>query len=1027
MLGNARSRPIRHGSSPALLGVLLLATLPALGSVPAIAQVRARVLDLPLYEPAQGKTALPAYHPQKIVLELGPDAPRPGFGSSFRREAVPQRLAASGLGALDALNAGHAVTVFTPMFPAATPPAIGSGDEDLTRWYIVEFPAGVSLAQALVDYAEIPGVVGAEPVPLHAVGYTTNDPLRFNQWQHAASSVNAAWDLAQGDTSIVVAIVDTGVQYNHPDLGGAAAPYTAGVIAHNWAEMGGTPGFDDDSNGFVDDFRGWDFVTSATGAPGEDLTLADNDPKDFNGHGTFCAGMASARTDNGVGIAGTAFRAKILPVRVGWSNAGGMGLVDMVYCAQAINYATSRGARVINCSWSNSNLPSLISAVTAAINAGASVCVAAGNDGVENPPQNYLATRGDCVDVGATDINDERAGFSNFGSWVDVSAPGSNVYSTTSIAYSPNYGGGSGTSFSAPFVAGAIALYQGFRRSEGKPLATPAEVLLRLRDTGDDIDAINGGHAGLVGSRLNVERLISDPPTSWARLGVGAFNTSPALVDLDGDGDEEVVIGGTDQKLIAVTGASGDTLPGFPLTVIGAINSTPAIWDVDLDGAPEILFGTNQGRLYAVNGDGSIVPGYPVLLAGDLRAGPVVGDIDGTNAGFECVIGSATGQIWVLDRAGVVRPGWPQLARGAIYATPALHDFNGSGFSDIVVGAYDSTLYAWHGDGTPRTGWPIALPNRILSAAAVGDIDRDGAADVVVGCFDEKVHAFDADGTPLAGWPATVAGAVRSSPALADLAGNDGWLEVAVASDGPTLTVLDNNGAFVTGWPQALTGSVVGGVVVGDVENDGMLDIVVGALDKSISIFRASGQPKIGWPRFYDGVISGTPSLADIDDDARLEIVFGTETKRLRAVDMGQGSWNAALMPWPTHHRDYLRRGSVSQSLVDVAPGQVLFAGGGSRSIALRAAPNPTAGTMRLTLRRAIVSPDAGGDGVRIFDVAGRLVRELDLAGGAATAAETSIAWDGADAHGRAMPSGLYFARARWGGREASVRLVRTR
>ena len=404
----------------------------------------------------------------------------------------------------------------------------------------------------------MPGVVGAEPVALQALSYTPNDPQVANQWHHwnagdTDSDLREAWDLAKGDTTVVVAIVDTGVQYNHADLGGATAPYTSGVIWHNWVEMGGTPGVDDDGNGFVDDFRGWDFVSSAVGVPGEDLSGADNDPKDYVGHGTFCAGMASTRTDNGVGIAGTAFKAKIMPLRVGWQNSpGGSGVVDMVFCAQAINYARQNGANVINCSWSNSDLPGLVSAVTAAINAGVTVCVAAGNDGVQVPPQNYLATRGDCVDVAATDINDMRAGFSNYGAWVDVSAAGSSVYSTYSSAYTPTYATGSGTSYSSPFTAGVVALYQGYRKSLGEPLATPAQVLLRLRDTGDDIDGINGGFAGLVGTRLNAYRMLTDPPTSWANLGAGAFNSSPALVDLDGDGDEEIVIGGTDQKLVAV-------------------------------------------------------------------------------------------------------------------------------------------------------------------------------------------------------------------------------------------------------------------------------------------------------------------------------------------------------------------------------------------------------------------------------------------------------------------------------------------
>ena len=143
-------------------------------------------------------------------------------------------------------------------------------------------------------------------------------------------------------------IVDTGILYNHPDLGGIAAPHTGGNIWSNYAELAGTPGVDDDGNGFIDDFRGWDFVTAVSGAPGEDLTTADNDPKDFNGHGTFCAGMASARTDNVHGIAGTAFKSKVMAVRAGWDN-GTTGVVDLTWCAQGINYAVQKGALVVNC------------------------------------------------------------------------------------------------------------------------------------------------------------------------------------------------------------------------------------------------------------------------------------------------------------------------------------------------------------------------------------------------------------------------------------------------------------------------------------------------------------------------------------------------------------------------------------------------------------------------------------------------------------------------------------------------------
>ena len=1025
MLGPARSR-LRIPASIAAVAGLALGVAVAGWAPPAAAQARGRVLDLPLYEPAAGRTAVPAYHARKLVLEMAPSTPRPGFGGVVRPGLAPLRLASSGVVALDAVNARYGAFVHEPLFPTATAPDPGAPVEDLTRFYVVELPEGAPLEQALADYAAVPGVLGAEPVAILPVSYVPNDPGRVNQWQLGQpsdkdSDVYEAWDLTQGDTTIVVGIIDTGVLYAHPDLGGAAAPHTAGNIAHNWIEMGGSPGVDDDGNGFVDDFRGWDFVSLATGVAGEDLSGVDNDPKDFVGHGTFCAGMASARTDNGVGIAGTGFRTRILPLRIGWANApGGSGVVDMSWAAQAINYAANNGVRIVNCSWQSSNLSALVAATTYAIGRGVTIVVAAGNENTDTPPQNYLATRGDCIDVASVDAADLRSSFSNYGPWIDVSAAGENVYSTNSNMYAAGYQTGSGTSYAAPFVAGALGMWQGWRRAQGLPPASPAKSLLRVRDTGDAIDAINGGHAGMLGNRLNVHRLMADPPTSWTNAGSGGFTSSPAIVDLDGDGDEEIVIGGTDQRVVAVTGADADTLPGFPVLLTGAINASPAIWDVDLDGTPEILVGTNQGRFYAIRGNGTLVPGYPVFLTGDLRAGPAVADIDAANPGLEVAIGSSDGHLWVLDRTGAIRPGWPKLARAAIYATPALHDFDGDGSSEIVVGAFDSTLYGFRGDGTAMPGWPVALPDRILSSAAIGDVDRDGAADIVVGCYDQKVHGLKADGTPMAGWPVNVAGAARSSPALADLVGNDGFVEVAIASAGPTRYVFDGFGMYAPGWPKALGGQVVGAIAVADGDGDAVLDVVCGAADKGLYVYSAFGQPKVGWPRFYDGVISGGPSIGDPDDDGRVEIAFGTESKRLRAVDMGPGTWNAARAPWPTMHRDNFRRGSLSSLVVGVAGG--VPAGGAEVSLAFGASPNPASGAMRLVLRRPSTPGAAGGE-VRLYTVAGRLVRTLAVP--ASDAAEVALTWDGADDSGRPAPTGLYFAHARWAGREARLRLVR--
>ncbi len=470
----------------------------------------------PLAAPSEAMST-PNVHPHRLVLELDSGTPRPGFGHAQRPDAEPNRLASSGLSALDVVHARYQPRVYEPMFPTATPPAPGSNDEDLTRFYIVELPANASLSQALADYGSVRGVAGAEPVPLTSVGYMPNDPMLGDQWQLGQSSdhdsdVFEAWDVIQGDSTIVIAILDTGVLYSHEDLGGTEPPYTAGNIAHNWVEMGGLPGVDDDGNGYVDDLRGWDFVAGGTGVPGEDLSGADNDPIDFAGHGTFCAGMASARTDNGLGIAGTGFRAKLLPVRIGWKDTpSSPGQIDMGFAAQALVYATDNGAHVINCSWESVVLTALRTAATYAINHGVTLCVAAGNHNSESTAENYLAARGDCIDVAAIDRNDVRAGFSSYGAWVDVSGCGLSVTSTMGRMSEPSYLTSNGTSVAAPFVAGAVSLYQARRLSLGLPLATPAEVRQRVHDTGDDIDALNPGYAGKLGTRINVLRMLTDP------------------------------------------------------------------------------------------------------------------------------------------------------------------------------------------------------------------------------------------------------------------------------------------------------------------------------------------------------------------------------------------------------------------------------------------------------------------------------------------------------------------------------------
>ncbi len=318
------------------------------------------------------------------------------------------------------------------------------------------------LENVLADYAAAPIVEHVEPVGRARIDYTPNDPgWNVQQWylqntgaDHDIDAVEG-WDLERGDSTAILGITDTGVLRTHPDL--------LGHIWRNWAEKNGTTGVDDDGNGYMDDSTGWDFVTGITNCwSGEDCSTADNNPTDFNGHGTHVSGIAAGITNNSTGIAGiaggggTEQGARIMPLRIGYTWADGNGYVEMDFAAQAFNYGRIKGAHAFNCSWGNNNSGGLGAATDAAIAAGIVICVAAGN--ANNSTASYLAGRTDCIAVAATDEGDVKASFSSYGSWVDVSAPGVNIYSTYSNQGTAAYWYLDGTSMATPCVTGEVGL-----------------------------------------------------------------------------------------------------------------------------------------------------------------------------------------------------------------------------------------------------------------------------------------------------------------------------------------------------------------------------------------------------------------------------------------------------------------------------------------------------------------------------------------------------------------------------------------
>jgi subtilisin family serine protease len=301
----------------------------------------------------------------------------------------------------------------------------------LENW---KLPPGLSVSQALKALQNNPNVLYAEPDYIVTVDLTPNDPSWGNLYGMGKINAPLAWDTFTGDANFVVAVIDTGIAYNHPDL-----------AANMWQNPGEIPnnGIDDDGNGYIDDVYGWDFANN------------DNDPLDGNGHGTHTAGTIGAVGNNGVGVAGVNWNVKLAALK--FLSDSGSGYTSNAVLA--IQYAVMVVFKVTkNCGGGGGNSQALYDAINAAKSAGHIFVAAAGNNGTNNDsipfyPANYNLDN--VISVAATDSNDAKASFSNYGAtMVDLGAPGVNIYSTIPGGYA-SY---SGTSMASPHVAGVAAL-----------------------------------------------------------------------------------------------------------------------------------------------------------------------------------------------------------------------------------------------------------------------------------------------------------------------------------------------------------------------------------------------------------------------------------------------------------------------------------------------------------------------------------------------------------------------------------------
>jgi serine protease len=404
------------------------------------------------------------------------------------------RLDAATQGTEKELSAkGISLAILEPIFNESSKTIQGLGNKNdfhFESYYQAKYEGNAHIETVINTLLQSDNIAYVEPSYIHSTWYTPNDVAYGTQFYLTQVKAPQAWDISRNASNVIIGIVDSGSEVTHQDL--------AGNIYVNAADP--INGIDDDGDGYVDNYYGWDLCGASAST-----MIPDNDPNVKSAaadHGVHVSGIASAVSDNGIGVASLAYNAKLLIVKTGADDNG-----TAIYKGyEGIKYAADKGAHIINCSWGGVGGGQFgQEMVNYAISKGCLVVAAAGNSGNDIPI--YPAAFDGVLAVANLNANDTKGSASNYGTYVDLSAPGQGIYNTV---YNNNYAYYSGTSMSAPLVSSAAALLKA-----KYPTYTGLQIGELLRATADNIDAQNPTYVNLLGKgRLNVYRALTEAAAS---------------------------------------------------------------------------------------------------------------------------------------------------------------------------------------------------------------------------------------------------------------------------------------------------------------------------------------------------------------------------------------------------------------------------------------------------------------------------------------------------------------------------------
>ncbi|HCN83138.1 MAG TPA: hypothetical protein DIT07_05875 [Sphingobacteriaceae bacterium] len=456
----------------------------------------------------------------------------------------------------------------------------------LDRIYELKFSGNTNIEEVINELLQNDQVEYAEPSYIYRTNYIPNDASFANQSYLNIVKAPEAWDLIRNSSSVIIGIVDTGSDMDHPDLAANFYINTADPV----------DGIDNDNDGYIDNNIGWDFV----GLSGTNR-VQDNNPSvtsDTTMHGVHVSGIASAVSNNGVGVASIAFNAKLLIVKAGADNDG-----SSIYAGfEGIKYAADHGAKIINCSWGGYSTSSFgQDVINYAISKDCLIISSAGNDNRSTP--SYPASYPGVISVASVDNLDRKSSFSNYGSRISISAPGNSIYNTL---YNNTYGVFSGTSMASPLVASAAALLKSYY-----PAYTMNQIGSLLVNSADDISAKNPGFPGQLGTgRLNIFRALSQSLTQTI--------TFPALAAKT-YGDADFDPGATINSSLPITYTSSNTsvatIVSGKIHIVGAGTTTIT---ASQNGSAPYTAATPVSRELIVNKAAQVITfsDIPVLIRG---------------------------------------------------------------------------------------------------------------------------------------------------------------------------------------------------------------------------------------------------------------------------------------------------------------------------------------------------------------------------------------------------------------------------